>query len=198
MAKRPGFESPVAKQYSYVDPQSLDPPDALVLTDTSETTKWLVRAASDGSVAEHLGVSFGASRCTGGALILGSRPGEWIVFGTPDGVSQVVTSLEQFANTSFLTTLDWSHGRALFRVAGSTAPVMLEKVCSVDFSDSMTPDGAVGSASVAKVTCDFARDDDGDIPSYWIFCDRSFGQFLFDALIDAGAEFDLLVAPPTA
>ena len=40
---------------------------------------------------------------------------------------------------------------------------MLEKVCSLDWSDPMTPDGAVASASVAKVTCDIARNDvDGD------------------------------------
>ena len=45
------------------------------------------------------------------------------------------------------------------------------------------------------MTCDVARNDvDGDdAPSYLIFCDRSFGQYLFDALIDAGDEFGLLV-----
>ena len=70
---------------------------------------------------------------------------------------------------------------------------MLEKVCSLDWSDPMTPDGAVASASVAKVTCDIARNDVDGTPSYLVFCDRSFGQYLFDALIDAGNEFGLVV-----
>ena len=75
------------------------------------------------------------------------------------------------------------------RVTGSEATRLLEKVCGIDWSDHMTPDGAVLSASVALVTCDIARndvseDDTSSRPSYLIFCDRSFGQYLFDALIE--------------
>jgi len=66
----------------------------------------------------------------------------------------------------------------------------------LDWSDAMTPNGAVASASVAKVTCDIARCDGDSAPSYMIFCDRSFGQYLFDALIDAGEEFGLAVGLP--
>ena len=56
-----------------------------------------------------------------------------------------------------------------------------------------TPDGAVVSASVALTACDLARDDSGGVRSYLVFCDRSFGQYLFDVLIDAGSEFGVTV-----
>ena len=57
----------------------------------------------------------------------------------------------------------------------------------------MMPNGAVTSGSAAKVTCDLIRNDLDDTPSYLILCDRSFGQYLFDTIIDAGDEFGISV-----
>jgi len=92
-----------------------------------------------------------------------------------------------------LGVVDWTYGRAQFRLTGTAATRTLEKVCSLDWSDAMMPDGAVTSGSVAMVTCDLIRSDVDSTPSYLILCDRSFGQYLFDALIDAGDEFGLSV-----
>lgn len=87
------------------------------------------------------------------------------------------------------SVVDWTHGRAAFRLSGAPAASALEKVCSIDWSDNMTPDGAVVSASVAGAGCDIVRNDATGAPSYLILCDRSFGQYLFDAILDACAEF---------
>ncbi len=196
MADVSKFESPVVTSYP---PSSGGDP---TLADVSATTKWLVRADADGPTADQLGAAFGRSQvAAGGALVLGSRPGEWIVLGASVQVSMAVAGLEQpegLDSSDFVSALDWTHGRALFRVTGHGAARMLEKVCSLDWSDPMTPDGAVVSASVAKVTCDIARNDADGAPSYLIFCDRSFGQYLFDALIDAGDEFGISVVTSTA
>lgn len=182
------FESPVVRSYETADSGDL------LLTDISATTKWLVRASPGGAVAERLGAPFGSSSAAGGgATVLGSRPGEWIVLGTAGAVAEAVEGLEGLDSSDFVSCLDWTHGRALFRITGNEATRMLEKVCSLDWSDPMTPDGAVASASVAKVTCDLARRDVDGTPSYLVFCDRSLGQYLFDALIDAGDEFGLVV-----
>ena len=190
MADSLTFESPVVRSYATAESGSL------VLSDSSATVKWLVRAATGGAAANRMDVPFGASQTTaGGAAVLGSRPGEWIVLGAADTVAEVVAGLDGLDATEFVTGLDWTHGRALFRVTGPDAPRMLEKVCSLDWCDAMMPDGAVGSASMAKVTCDIARNDAGGTPSYLILCDRSYGQYLFDALIDAGDEFGLSVGP---
>ena len=182
----PRYESPVVRDYPASERSDL------VLADVSATTKWLVRAASDGATADLLGARFGCSRvATAGALVLGARPGEWIVLGTANQVAAAIAELDGLDETGFTSKLDWTHGRAMFRVTGAAATRMLEKVCGLDWSDPMTPDGAVASASVALVTCDLARNDVNGTPSYLILCDRSFGQYLFDALIDAGNEFAL-------
>lgn len=184
----PAFESPVVRDYPASEGGDL------TLTDASATTKWLVRAGADGPTADRLGVRFGSSQVApGGALVLGSRPGEWIVLGTPGEVAAAVADLDGLGEQEFMTALDWTHSRAMFRVTGADAARMLEKVCGIDWSDHMTPDGAVLSASVALTTCDLARNDVDGTPSYSVFCDRSFGQYLFDALIDAGNEFGLKV-----
>ena len=190
MAEGLQFESPVVARYPVTESAGL------ALADVSATVKWLVRANDDGPAAERLNAAFGSSRQDpGGALVLGSRPGEWILLGSSDAVANLVEGVSSLDSSDFVTALDWTHGRALFRVTGHDAPRILEKVCGLDWSDPMTPDGAVASASVAKVTCDMARNDRDGIRSYLIFCDRSFGQYLFDALIDAGNEFGLAVGP---
>ena len=66
---------------------------------------------------------------------------------------------------------------------------MLAKVCGIDWSDGITPDGAAFRTSVAALATDVIRDDVGGIPSYLLHCERSSGQYLFDALLAAGAEF---------
>jgi glycine cleavage system aminomethyltransferase T len=49
---------------------------------------------------------------------------------------------------------------------------------------------------------DVVRDDQDGVLSYLLHCERSSGQYLFDALIDAGDEFGIevegFVAPKVA
>ena len=82
----------------------------------------------------------------------------------------------------------------MFRLSGGDAARSLEKMCGLDWSDNMMPDGAVTSGSVAGVTCDLIRNDADATQSYLVLCDRSFGQYLFDTLIDAGDEFGASVS----
>ena len=58
----------------------------------------------------------------------------------------------------------------------------------------MTPDGAAFRSSVAKVVTDVVRDDEDGSPSYLLHCERSYGQYLFDALLDAGDEFGVEIS----
>ena len=161
---------------------------ALTLADVSSTTKTIVRAAVDTAAAAALGSAFGTSRSDGGLLVLGQRPGEWMLLGD---AGAFVSSLDTSGHVS---VIDHTHSRALFQLTGTASASLLEKVCSLDWSDAMTPDGAVVSASIAKVTCDLTRQDVDGTPSYLIACDRSFGQYLFDTLLDAGDEFGIGVA----
>ena len=75
-------------------------------------------------------------------------------------------------------------------MTGANAPRLLEKVCAIDLDDRSTPDGSAFRSSVAKLVTDVVREDDVGVRSYWLHCEWSSGQFLFDALLDAGNEFD--------
>jgi len=152
---------------------------AVTITDLSHLSKLVVKttpARSDG-----LDVAFGSSAVTDEAVVCGTRPGEWTIIGDASGTAAIAERLDAHV-------VDVTHGRVLIEVAGPAATSTLEKVCSLDWTDEMMPDGAVTSASVAKVACDVIRHD-GLARAYWLSADRSFGQYLYDALIDAAAEF---------
>src|SRR5699024_5502512 len=61
----------------------------------------------------------------------------------------------------------------------------------IELSDDMVPNGSALRGSVAGVVTDIVRDDVDGTRSYLIHCERSSGQYLWDTLFDAGAEYRL-------
>jgi len=166
----------------------------LTLADVSALAKTLVRAAAGGAMASALEVPFGrADRDASGALVTGSGPGEWTIIGPLGEAAAQRARLELVAAAhsaqELITVLDLTHGRALVRLTGPAAPDLLAKVCAIDLAGHRTPNGTALRTSVAKLTTDLVRDDEGDVPSYLLHCERYYGQYLFEALLDAGAEF---------
>ena len=172
----PEFRSSVTKL-------AATPTGAPTLTDESSLTKVSVRAQVGASL---LGVDFTRAVTRDGVLIAGIRPDEWLLLGTGADVEALLAVAEFNSSAS---QIDISHSRLCLRLTGERSASALEKVCSLDFDDMMFPDGATGSASVAKVSSDLIRDDINDGPSYLILADRSFGQYLYDAIHDATTEF---------
>jgi heterotetrameric sarcosine oxidase gamma subunit len=170
---------------------------ALRLADRTPLTKVLVRASPHGGVASRLGVPFGRARRTDhGVLVIGSGPDEWLLLGPPRTFAVVNSSLDT-SDKDLVSVLDITHGRALLRLSGTTAHDVLAKVCAVDLSDAVTPNGAAFRSSVANLATNVVRDDvrtsGGTERSYLLQCERSSGQYLFDTLLDAGREFDIQV-----
>jgi heterotetrameric sarcosine oxidase gamma subunit len=177
----------------------------LTLVDLSALAKLLVKAPFDGEVRAALGTVFGrATRPTGSgwsahdALVIGSGPGEWLVLGPPDAAGELRAALTALVAgvDEFASVVDLTHGRALVRLRGADSAALLAKVCAVDLADDVTPNGAAFRSSVARVVTDVVREDllDGT-RSYLLHCERSSGQYLAKCLLDAGAEFDVSVAP---
>lgn len=162
----------------------------LHIADHTPVAKVLVRAPEDGTVARTLGVGFGrAARDERGVLVTGSGPGEWTLISPPGNAREVIEQLGAVSDDEFVSVLDITHGRALVRVSGQRTPDLLSKVCGIDLSDEITPNGAALRSSVAKVATNVVRDDEEGVRSYLLHCERSYGQYLFDALLDAGEEF---------
>ncbi len=194
MAEHPAFESPVTAPYGRGTrlPAHAGGPDAdvlLTLCDVSSLAKTVVRAGWGTVAAGWPAVRFGTSRTEGEVLIVGQRPDEWILLGPADAAQALLDRLDR---SGHITVIDYTHSRALFRLTGRDSASVLDKLCNLDWSDHMTPDGAAVSGSIARVTCDIVRHDQGKTRSYLISGDRSYGQYLFDCLLDAGQEFGIV------
>ena len=160
---------------------------ALRITDCTPLDKLLVRALAGGGVAGAFGVPFGrAARDMRDVLVVGSGPGEWTLLARPGAGAAAAAALPDDDLTS---VVDLTSGRALIRISGAHTAALLAKVCAIDLAEDVTPDGAAFRTSVAKLVTDVVRHDHDGERSYLLHCERSYGQYLFDALLDAGAEY---------
>jgi len=168
---------------------------ALTLTDCTPLAKLQVRAPIGGRAAADLAVPFGrAVRDPAGTLIAGSGPGEWLLLAAPGQGPALAARMGDLAARcpgELVTATDLTHGRALIRLTGPRAAGVLAKVCGIDTSEPVTPDGAAFRTSVAAVATDVIRDDTGGVPSYLLHCERSSGAYLFGELLAAGGEFGI-------
>ncbi|MBP2370449.1 sarcosine oxidase subunit gamma [Pseudonocardia parietis] len=176
----------------------------LTLTDESARAKVLVRGPFGGALRDIVGARFGRAVRTEQAghpvLAVGSGPGEWLIIGPPATARPLRDHLEHAAQATgeFVSVLDLTHGRALIRLRGRRSAEVLAKICGIDLHHDSTPAGAALRTSVAGLATDLIRDDDPDTttPSYLLHCERSSGQYLFDVLLDAGAEYGIDVTGP--
>ena len=163
----------------------------LTLTDCTPLAKVAVASHQAELKPELKTVRFGrTARDEDGTLIVGSGPGEWLLIGPPGQAAVLIVKAE----TESATCVDLTHGRALLRLTGEKGPRVLAKLSAIDLDDDLVPDGAALRTAVATVATDIIRDDRDGPRSYLLHCERSVGQYLFDALLRAGAEYGLAVA----
>jgi sarcosine oxidase, subunit gamma len=171
---------------------------ALTITDNTPLAKVQVRAPWNGALAKVLGVPFGRAARDTGELVIGSGPGQWLVLAPPGAAAGVARRLEGIAADSareeFVSVTDLTHGRALVRLTGERITDLLARLCPADLHDDMAPDGAAFRTAVAGVSTDLVRDDHAGNMSYLLHCERSSGQYLFDALVAAGESFGIEVS----
>lgn len=157
----------------------------LTVTDASDCAKLLIRTRRP-AVGHNIPVPNGlppmakAERASD-VLAAGTRPAEWtVIYPRGTDVSAVVPTEA--------TTVDITHGRAAIRISGEAAGELLAQLCSIDFADDFTPNGAVVSGTVCDVMCDIIRDDGpSDVNnerSYLLLLDRSFAPWLSEQLVD--------------
>jgi heterotetrameric sarcosine oxidase gamma subunit len=164
----------------------------LTLTDCTPLAKAMLRGTLDGEPP--LGVSLGstARQQWGGVevLVAGRRPAEWLAI-APIGVQpQLVNRLawSGAATGGLVTVIDLTHGLALIRVTGGRSADLLARECAVDLTSPAFPHGTACRTAVAGLACDIVRDDQDGTSSYLLGCERSVGQYLFDALHESGAD----------
>lgn len=141
----------------------------LTLSDFSIVPKWRVFSGYEE-------VRPGTSRHFEDRLVWSVSPGEWTVTGPAPGPDPVV---------------DLTHVRVMFRLTGEDATSLLAKVCALDLSDPMFPNGAAARTLVAGVATELVRDDQDGMISILLLPSRSFARYFHEVLLDAGEEFGL-------
>lgn len=137
------------------------------LTDLSSTQKWRVFSGQDR-------VKPGTTTGAGETLVWSVTPGEWTVLGDrPDNA------------------VDLTHVRSMFRLTGDEASALINRVCGLDLSEEMFPDGAAARTLFAGVATEIVRDDQNGTASYLILPSSSFRTYVLDVIADAGAESGL-------
>lgn len=152
---------------------------ALRLVDVTPLTKVLV--GGSGTPPSDVGLGE-AARDVAGALVVGSAPGEWLLLAPPDAREATLARARALHGAR---VDDLTYGRALLRLHGAAAPEVLAKLCALDLAGT---DRAALTTSFAGIVVDVVRDAER---SWLLGCEWSLGQELFDALVDAGAEFGI-------
>ena len=170
--------------------------EGVALGDETPRAKLLVQgegaaaaiAAATGLAAPRTGEVSG-----GRVTACGLRPDLLLVAAEPGEGEAVLAALEESAAEAagLVTVTDVTHGRFEYRIVGPEAPRLLSKVCGLDFDDSVFPDRRARETSVARVRALVVRADAGERPAFRVLGGRAPGAYVWDILMEAGAEFGI-------
>ena len=96
------------------------------------------------------------------------------------------------ASEQFVTVTEVTHGRAEIRVIGPASQELLSKVCGLDFHPSAFPNETAKQSSLAKTTQLIIRRDIGELPAFSIIGVQSLGPYVWDTMMEAGREFEVV------
>lgn len=86
---------------------------------------------------------------------------------------------------------DRTSGFGRFLVCGPEASAVLRKVTSVDLRETIFPDLRCACAPMVAIRTIIVRRKRSKIPGYEIFFSFEYGEYLWDALMEAGQEFQI-------
>ncbi len=122
------------------------------------------------------------------ALWLG--PDEWLLVGGSDDLGR---RLETAFRGHFVTVTEVGDAYCIIGLSGPAARDVLTKGCTLDIHDSVFPPGKAARSLLAKASVILHRTA-GD--SFEIFVARSYADYLWRWLEDAGREFGVAVLEP--
>ena len=170
--------------------------EGVALGDETPRAKLLVQGdEAAGVVVASTGLAAprGGEVSGGRVTACGLRPDLLLVAAGPGEGESVLAALERSADAApgLVTVTDVTHGRFEYRIVGPRAPRLLSKVCGLDFDDSVFPDRRARQTSVARVKALVVRADAGDLPAYRVLGGRAPGAYVWDILMEAGAELGI-------
>ena len=198
MVERDGWLQPAF--YSNAVDESRQLTESVGLCDASPSGKLLMQGEDLNDLLRRIGQSGNApavaevrhvarpaygrlARLTADECLLICGPGELPTWG----------SLLNKVNDDCVHVFDQTSGLAGVRLTGPRSVDLLSKLSEFDTSPDSLPNLACGQAKFAEIHGTIVRTDLGSLPCYDLFFTREFGEYVWDAIFEAGEEFS--VAP---
>ncbi|MEM7800200.1 MAG: sarcosine oxidase subunit gamma family protein [Chloroflexota bacterium] len=139
----------------------------------------------------NLGIHQGEMKRNGPA-VFALRPDRFLILDLPGKGAERVEALKSGANngSSLVTITDITHGSSEIMLVGPDSDDLLSAVCGLDFHDSIFPDMSAKQSSVAKTAQTIIHRNVNGLRSYTLIGTRSYGVYLWETLIEAGAQYN--------
>jgi len=189
----------VPEMYTNTGDEAKTLQESVGLTDISAWGKLTLKGVAAGTVVS---ASLGESPTEAG-VILEIKPkqvlvaqltaDESLILTPPDAEKEIATLLEAeiVSQNSFVSIIDQTSGLAGFSISGPESAGVMKKLCALSFNSKDFPNMHVAQGSFAKVRATILRRDRDSLPAFELFADRSYGEYLWDAILDAGREFGI-------
>ena len=190
-----------AESFGWRIPEAYSTPEAepsaarrgVALADETANGKIMVEGEEAGSVWGSQPVAIGSRVPADSERVYRLRDDCFFVSTSPGRDIAVRRGLTQQASARFVTVTNLTHAWSEIRVLGMSASTLMSRVCGLDFANGALPDGAAKQTSVARTTQLVIRRDAADLPAFSVLGARSLAAYLWDILLEAGA--DLRIAP---
>ncbi len=113
-------------------------------------------------------------------------PGEWLLFSEYLSASRLFEQVQAAVDPRHTAALDMSAGLAVFRLAGSAAPWLLNKLCGLDFQGHRAAAAHAARTRLQQVAVTLHYHRPGGLGNECVFdliCDRSLARYLWQLLI---------------
>jgi heterotetrameric sarcosine oxidase gamma subunit len=126
-------------------------------------------------------------------LAAGLTPDEFLILTPPGAEKELAASLEAeiTAQNFFISVIDLTSGLVGLSISGPKSMAVMSKLCAIPFSSEESPNRYVAQSSFAQIRAMIIRHDRGVLPSFEIFADCSYSEYLWDTVLDAGKEFGM-------
>ena len=126
-------------------------------------------------------------------LVAGLTPDEFLILTPPGEEKELATSLEAEITSQgvFVSVIDLTSGLVGLSISGPKSTAVMGKLCAIPFSSREFPNLCVVQSSFAGVRATIIRHDHGLLPTFELFADCSYSEYLWDAILDVGREFGI-------
>ena len=103
--------------------------------------------------------------------------------------AQVESAMQQTADSACIHLTDVTSHFTAIQIVGPHSRDLLRKLTALDLRPAQFPDLSCAQGSLAHIHALVLRADMQAHLAYQVYCGREFGEYLWDALLDAGREF---------